>query len=43
MPSERIERRFLRLKEGLVSHYAYLMEGEDGKWYFVNNHDSDVE
>ena len=39
-PSERIERRYLRLKDGPVPHYAYQVEkSEDGSgWRLLNNH-----
>jgi hypothetical protein len=44
MPSERIERRYLRLKDGPVPHYAYMMsKNDDDKWSLVNNHEVGIE
>ena len=45
--SEVIERRYLRLKEGPVPHYAYLItrdaDREDEPWHLLNNHEYGLE
>lgn len=42
-PSELIERRYLRLKDGPVPHYAYQIERKDDDWYLLNNHEEGIE
>lgn len=42
--SELIERRYLRLKDGPLPHYAYQMsKNSDDKWMMVNNHETGQE
>lgn len=43
LASEFIERRYIRLKEGPVPHYAYQIEKIDGNWVLVNNHEEGIE
>lgn len=43
MPLEFIERRYIRLKNGPVPHYAYQIEKKDDSWYLVNNHEEGIE
>lgn len=43
LASEFIERRYIRLKEGPVPHYAYQIEKIDGNWFLVNNHEEGIE
>ncbi len=50
-PSEVIERRYLRLEEGPVPHYAYQVsrdsggqeKGNEQAWFLLNNHESGLE
>jgi hypothetical protein len=42
--SELIERRYFRIKDGPLPHYAYQMsKGEDDKWMLMNNHETGLE
>jgi hypothetical protein len=43
LPSEQIERRYLRVKDGPAPHYAYQMTFKDKQWRLVNNHESGIE
>ncbi len=44
-PSEVIERRYLRIKEGPVPHYAYQvsLDPEHQSWVLLNNHENGLE
>lgn len=43
-PSTNIERRYLRLKEGPVPHYAYqITKNGEGNWALLNNHEYGLE
>ena len=43
-PSTNIERRYLRLKEGPVPHYAYqITKNDEGNWALLNNHEYGLE
>lgn len=42
-PSEPIERRYLRFREGPRPHYAYLSKTQDGVFYGLNNHEFGIE
>ena len=46
-PSEVVERRYLRIKEGPVPHYAYLITRDanraDEPWHLLNNHEFGLE
>lgn len=42
-PSELAERRFLRIKEGPLPHFAYQLQKVGSEWHMFNNHEGGYE